>query len=279
MKRIYAVLMMLTCVLSACASQTEKTVSPDAAQTHVEGLIIVRTLNELLETYPFVLKGTCLEKQWDAEQSAFMAKIEVEKTYQGELSEKVIFYKSTYDAFPEGKRLFLFAQKWESVFTGEESFTGIPLVEGTQGYSSKYVDGIEGYNEQLLVQEIEQGMKTHSFSGQAVIGAYIHSDDVETIVKESPYVAEVLITSVREGLADDRDRADVLLVNALKGEMAGSFEVVVPKGSVKTGGRYILMLDKPSETSVFYIVSSRNSIHLYSAEEAERVMKGIKDRQ
>ena len=279
MKKIIAVLIMLICVLSACTSQTEKTVSLYDTKTHVDVQIIVRTLNELLETYPFVIEGTCLEKNWDKEQSAFTAKIEVERIYQGELSEKVIFYKSTYDAFPEGKRLFLFAQKWESVFTVEESFTGIPLVEGTQGYSSKYVDGIEGYNEQLLVQEIEQGMKTHSFSGQAVIGAYIHSDDVETIVKESPYVAEVLITSVREGLADDRDRADVLLVNALKGEMAGSFEVVVPKGSVKTGGRYILMLDKPSETSVFYIVSSRNSIHLYSAEEAERVMKGIKERQ
>ena len=273
MKKIFIILILLVCTLSACTAQKEESVPHRATQTHVDGQIIVRTIDELLETYPFVLQGTCLEKRWDEKQSMFTAKIKVDKLYQGELSEEMIVYTDTYDAFAEKKQLILFLQKWESVFTGEESFSGVPLQESEQGFKSKYVKGIEGYDEQELVRAIEEGMKTHSFSGQAVIGAYIKSHDIRTIVKESPYVAEVMVTSVRKGLSDDRERADVLLLDAVKGDMKSSFEVVVPVGSVKTGGRYMMMLDKPSESSTFYTVSSRNSIHPYNSKDVERVLK------
>ena len=273
MKKGLIILILLVCILSACTAQKEETVPAQAAKTQVEGQIIVRTIDELLETYPFVLRGTCLEKRWDREQSAFTAMIKVEKVYQGELPEEMILYTDTHDAFAEGKQMILFLQKWESVFTGEESFTGVPLQESGQGFKSKYVGGIDGYSEQELVQAIEEGMKSHSFSGQAVIGAYIKSDDIRTIAKESPYVAEVMVTSVRKGISEDRERADVLLLDAVKGDMKSSFEVVVPAGSVKTGGRYMMMLDKPSESSAFYTVSSRNSIHPHNSEEVERVLK------
>ena len=155
MKRILLSLLLILCMLTACAAPTQP-----QTQYHVEeGPIIVRSINELLKTYPCALKGRCLESNYDKEKQEFSLLVEVETVYQGELNDKQILFKTGQDAFPEGRTVFLFVQAWEPGSGKTSCFTGVSLIEGEKGFHSQFVSGIEGYDEAKLVAAIKQGMQ------------------------------------------------------------------------------------------------------------------------
>ena len=161
MKRILLSLLLILCMLTACAASAQpRSLIQSKTQYHVDrGPIIVRSIDELLTVYPYVLKGRCLTSSWDKEMQEFTLLVEVETVYQGELNDKQILFKTGQDAFLEGETVFLFVQSWDLPSGKNSCFTGVSLIEGEKGFHSQFVSGIEGYDEAKLVAAIKQGMQ------------------------------------------------------------------------------------------------------------------------
>ena len=84
-------------------------------------------------------------------------------------------------------------------------------------------------------------------------------------------VISVRITGIMDNTVADRTSYTFEVKDVLKGTVNGEQWVTAFKDSMTVGEEYILLLDKPEETSVFYIMCSPRSILAASGSDAELV--------
>lgn len=101
--------------------------------------------------------------------------------------------------------------------------------------------------------------------GEPIGGAYIHSTDINDIVKQSPYIVKVKITDEIEKFLDNDDVSifTVDLEESYKLETETPLKIILGSDRVKIGGEYVIMLfSYPSGWEPrHYQESSKNSVY------------------
>ena len=88
-------------------------------------------------------------------------------------------------------------------------------------------------------------------------------------LQKSEHIAEVMISEI-EYTGEEHMWTNCEVIKNYKGSLdSSSISITMPKDSVKVGESYIVLFNKPDETAVFYVVSSRNSV--YKSESTEAV--------
>ncbi|MDE7193724.1 MAG: hypothetical protein K2O14_07105 [Oscillospiraceae bacterium] len=95
---------------------------------------------------------------------------------------------------------------------------------------------------------------------------YIHSDIPEEIAEGSEYIVKVVVNDNPSRTGSDRGIYSCDVIESYKGDVLDSIQVLLFYDSVEAGGEYYLFLSK-NEKSVYYTISSKNSV--YSADNAE----------
>lgn len=101
---------------------------------------------------------------------------------------------------------------------------------------------------------VEDRSDTHS-------GDYITSTSLSDIIEQSDYIVKAVIDHEPFRSGENRGMYTCNLVQCYKGEVEETFEAVFMYDSVEVGKEYYFFLTKPGPNSVFYIVSSKNSIY------------------
>lgn len=95
---------------------------------------------------------------------------------------------------------------------------------------------------------------------------YIHSDVPEEIAEGSEYIVKAVVNDDPSRTGSDRGIYNCDIIESYKGDVPDSIQVLLFYDSVESGGEYYLFLSK-NEKSVYYTISSKNSV--YSADNAE----------
>lgn len=106
---------------------------------------------------------------------------------------------------------------------------------------------------------------------------YIVSDNITEIASESPYI--VVVTPIEYKGGSDYNATEwywCRVDSVLKGKIdEEKIEIVFSRNTVKTGEQYIVMMALPDKESVFYVLSSKNSLFLENSNEAEQIRDAI----
>ena len=104
---------------------------------------------------------------------------------------------------------------------------------------------------------------------------YIRSSDLQEIVAESNYIFKVKVVEYDGGAASNNtERFYCEISSRLKGfDSRNKVLIVFSAGTVEIGDECIVMLDKPGEYSLFYILSSKNSVYPTSDTESIAIIK------
>ena len=95
---------------------------------------------------------------------------------------------------------------------------------------------------------------------------YIHSDIPEEIAEGSEYIVKVTVNGEPSRTGSDRGIYNCDVIESYKGNVPDIIRVLLFYDSVKDGSEYYLFLSK-NEKSVYYTISSKNSV--YSADNVE----------
>ena len=90
---------------------------------------------------------------------------------------------------------------------------------------------------------------------------YITSTSLSDITEQSDYIVKAVIDHEPLRSGEDRGMYTCNLVQCYKGEVEETFEAVFMYDSVEVGKEYYFFLTKSDVNSVFYIISSKNSIY------------------
>jgi|GEM_PF-1508477 len=270
------------------ATETQPLVTASAHSIEID-------LDGMIALYPYIVKARFLDGE--IQEYQFTGNFSVSEVVKGEVSEstietrELIFGGGEIDKFYHyvpGQEYLLFMSRIRSVYTENDYFipdTFLILVDkegGVKGAeesehleelkeleASKALEELGSYdNLCAYIQEVLSKLPaeenhTEEFDGKD----YIHSTDIKEILDRSPYVAEVSIGEF-SSRAVDRDGYFCKVITSLKGELEGTIDVIFPKDAVKSEERYFIMLDKPDDGSVFYVLSSKDSVHSADSEEA-----------
>ena len=128
---------------------------------------------------------------------------------------------------------------------------------------SIFVNGsaVEMSEELITVDDFTQYANSVEDRSSSLSGGYITSTLLSDIIEQSDYIVKAVIDHEPLRSGEDRGMYTCNLVQCYKGEVEETFEAVFMYDSVEVGKEYYFFLTKPDANSVFYIVSSKNSIY------------------
>jgi len=280
-------------ILFAQGCSTSKEQTTEAAETPplvtASALRIETDLDGMIALYPYIVKARFLDGE--IQEYQFKGNFSVSEVVKGKVSESAIETREMilgggeidkFYHYVPGQEYLLFMSRIRSVYTENDYFVPDSFlilvdkeggVKGTE--ESEYLkelkaleelgsyDNVCAHIQEVLNKLPAEENHTEEFDGKD----YIHSTDIKEILDRSPYVAEVSIGEF-SSRAVDRDGYFCKVITSLKGELEGTIDVIFPKDAVKSEERYFIMLDKPDDGSVFYVLSSKDSVHSADSEEA-----------
>lgn len=216
-----------------------------------------------------IVKGKTIEKE-------FYVRL---LNYQTYVSDGGGSYLPTSAKYDEGKEYLLVLQAENSVYIKEACYLSmnniiiIPEEKATIYNGSQIFNHSENYKEgeDIIDYVTKYVEKNPDLSEQGA--EYIVSDDLTEIASESPYIVVITPTEYKGGSDYNETewywcRVDSILKGQINDEI---IEIVFSKNTVEIGKQYVVMMDLPDETSVFYILSSKNSLYLEGSNEAEQI--------
>ncbi|GEM_PF-7066905 len=230
------------------------------------------TLEEMVTLYPHVISATCISKEIQAKGGIATAvmKYTVDEEYRGNIGKEEIEFNSYEgDLFEVGEQIILCVEPVGDVFTGNDYYIGAPLYLPENPKAQSYIHIPKDiHTQEDMRNAIVKYSEAHPYEGE-VLGDYIHSTDLDEICDESEHIAEVMISEI-EYTGEEHMWTNCEVIKNYKGRLdSSSISITMPKDSVKVGESYIVLFNKPDETAVFYVVSSRNSV--YKSESTEAV--------
>lgn len=103
---------------------------------------------------------------------------------------------------------------------------------------------------------------------------YIHSDVPEEIAEGSEYIVKVTVNGEPSRTGSDRGIYSCDVIESYKGNVPDSIRVLLFYDSVEEGSEYYLFLTK-NDKSVYYTISSKNSVYSADNVEISRVVSSI----
>jgi len=224
-------------------------------------------------------------------------KFSLEESLKGEFGEEVFYvtegygefyveemdhaYSTTESQFEKGKRYLLVLSKMSSVYFEEDKYMNvadvcIELDENNKIIQSKmykkqlensYRD-LDGMKKRIVeINDTAEPVKAFGVP-------FTDSEDLTEIVPASQYIVQVSIESISIESSSNRDTYNCRVTDTLKGETAETIQAVLFKDTVEIGGDYILLLNKESDVSLLYTLSSK--VSAVSLSEKDRLMSLIK---
>lgn len=118
---------------------------------------------------------------------------------------------------------------------------------------------------------ISEIAKKNTSNKEYIGSSYVTSTKLTDIVENSTYIFKVKVTELKKYVESNNTEFFVCtLSEVLKGEEdREKFEIVFVADTVEIGNEYVVLLNKVSETTLFYILSSINSV--YSVSDTENI--------
>ena len=281
MKKCFIIVLAIALILfSACGriakGERQKTNADIKQQQIAEASWAGWSIDQTIDSIPYVFLGRCLSLSDDSYSVQPQVEFKIEKVYQGKISEEKIIAKViSQDSFEEGESYLLFASAFASVFSGEDPNFLIEAVIGEKN-TGVYAGSIAGLSFNSLAEVlnyVEEYTANHPYKGStAVKGDYCRSSDLREIFDYSSNVFIAEITGVINNSASDRTSYSFRVIDEIKGSVKDEQYVIAFKDSMQVGGKYLLLLQKPDETSIFFVVDSLYSIFPANSEGAATVL-------
>lgn len=283
MKKSIIFLILICLFLTACGNEAPSTLPPAASQeTRAEtaasstsnqsayGLKLPLSIEEAVEMFPYIADVLITSDPVPAVNDGFSVSADILEWFQGEGEDQITL--RLYDtSLKRGTHYILFMEKVESVIEQTSYYSCGETVYSLE--DRLYTDSIvspETLTEEDFLGKLRTVVQSCSYTGDEWIkGSYIHSDNIDTILNESAYIAEVVILSLQQ-TAEDRELAVCRPLRSFKGELPASFQTVVPLHSTEVNGQYLLMLKK---VDGIFEISSPHSIISAVSDEADYIRK------
>ena len=290
MKKIIVSLVLACLFLTSCGSSMPP--SPETAPAHetepgtVEtslsemtsrvsdqidsGLKPAVSLKDAVENLPYIARVIITSEPQAAVNQHFAVSASVVENFRG-VEEKEITIRADDSSLQKGGRYTLFMEKHESVIEDTSYYVCGETVYslGDRLFADSIHDISELNEEQFLEKLRETVSRTDYIGGKWIRGAYIHSTDIDTVMKECSHIAEVTILSLQQ-IGEDRELAVCSPLKSLKGDLPASFQTIVPLHSVAVGDHFVLMLRK---VDGIFALASPNSIFRSESDEAAHIRK------
>lgn len=141
-----------------------------------------------------------------------------------------------------------------------------PTVQG------RSIDGITRYDQ--LQRYLDEKNLSCGQTEDETGTAFTRSDDLAEVVRSSAYILDVNISDIFYDSAEDRTTYTCTVNEAIKtgnGKVTTVY-AALPKDGAQLGGRYILLLNRSSDTSYVYPVSSlTHSVHPADSPTADKI--------
>ncbi len=290
MKKIIVLFFLICLVLTSCETGTRSSsqtlqkpeTEPVMAETSLSsttsgindqidsGLKPSVSLQDAVENLPYIARVIITSEPHPAVNQHFSVSASVLENFRG-VEEKAITLRVDDSALQKDRQYTLFMEKHESVIEDTSYYVcGETVYFLDHQLFTDSIKDISGLSEEQFWEKLRETVSRTDFIGDTwVRGAYIHSKDIDTVMKECSYIAEVTVLSLQP-LGEDRELAVCKPLQSLKGELPASFQTIVPVHSVKTDDHYILMLRK---VDGIFALASPNSIFGAASEEADHIRK------
>ena len=225
---------------------------------------------QIVESTPYIFTGTCTEVKEIGYGGAEIT-FKYDKVYQGNIENETVILRSMYaEPFENGRNYLIFAIKSTSVFAGYEYYSVEALYcDGTLGSYADFISDATGTLNDVC-RQLEECLTNHKYTGDyAVEGEYCKSEDISEIYDYSSDVLLVTVTGVFANESEDRTVYEFTTDKAYKGGIDEINKVVAEKNSLENGKQYILLLVKADDDSLFYVISSKNSVILPDSDDAK----------
>ena len=190
-------------------------------------------------------------------------------------------YTTTEPQFEKGKKYLLVLSKMSSVYFEEDKYMNvgdacIELDDNNRIIQSKmYKEQQEiGFSDLKSIKKRISEIVESNEPPKAFGVPFTDSEDLSEIVPASQYIVHVAVESITIESSSNRDTYSCRVVQSIKGETAETIQAILFKNTVKIGGEYILLLNKESEVSLLYTLSSKDSTINFT--EKDRVLSLIK---
>ena len=234
------------------------------------------TIDQTIDNSPYVFCGKCLSLPNDPSTVQPLVEFKVEKAFQGQISEEIIKCKVIgQNSFNAGESYLLFAHPSASVFSdiSFQLFIDAVIGENISGAYKGCITGLDFGSLNEAMNYVEEYISEHPYSGSnSMLGDYCRSSDLREIFDYSSNVFVAEITGVMNNSFSDRTWYSFRIIDEIKGSVKDEQHIVAFKDSMETGEKYLLLLQKPDETSISFVVDSLNSILPADSEEAQEVL-------
>ncbi len=196
-------------------------------------------------------------------------------------------YEVDSSVYETGKQYLLIMNKSESLFDDYPHY--IPVTDvyipmhaiETGSLQGKSISESYGIEDEMELRAALSSIPYSIAEQGGLEKLYTEAEDYETIIKESEYVLEVEVSSVKSEGKDNGDFYFCKVLNILKGENpliieegTEGLQIKFLKNSVEIGGRYFVIINHVTETSYLYLQSAKNGV--IDVEESEKVEE-VKD--
>lgn len=195
-------------------------------------------------------------------------RFEIEEEIKGTITEKEIWVRlvnaavsddgKICDCFIDGESYMLALEEKSSVYEAHDFYM---TLDSFAMYEPSDECNIM-LNQRIINQYKELVESLEDRSGEVETGfEYIRSENLEEIIEKSPYIAVITICEITDvGLNGRSATCKCAVQKKIKGDIDDEFEAIFVEGTVQEGGEYIVMLDRPEDTS-YYKLSSKNSVY------------------
>lgn len=288
-KQIVVLFITLITVFSFSACDQTATVRTVHYEAEEEYMSLEEAINE---SYCIVLASlTDIKESDDLREYVF----NTEQVLQGDMSENMFYVSEGYGSievigtdisyttvsptFAVGNKYVLVMSKYSSVYLDNDEYCNLCniclQVDGNNDVvqSTMYqVNLNNGFNNLEDVVKYIDEVTLPSKVAKALGIPFIESDNLTEIAVNSQHIVRVRIGDISIPIKNgNRDTYYCDVIEELKGSTDSRIQAVLFKNTVVKGNEYILLLNKDTETSLIYTLSSRSSV--VDIEDADKVEK------
>ena len=238
-------------------------VNTGTAETFVESSRQEIDLKAALAMFPIIVKGYCCGIEEDG-----MKRFSISESYRGGLQGIVSVHFVDFQPKMEQEYL-LFAEPFANVMSDKDYLLAGDIVwEEDETSKSFVISGIEKMPFLSLKKQLLELMEQYPYTGDGrTTGDYIHSDDLQDIYEQSPFVVYGTIQEIQRKLSD-RMWCSLTEIKTIKGEgISEKSCIVLPLDSVEPGESFVFFLRSVEGADAFIISAPKGILTLEEIEE------------